>query len=540
MKYDYIIVGAGSAGCILAERLSRSGQHSVLLLEAGGRDSSFWFKLPVGFAKTYYHPKYNYMYYSEPEPNLAGRKIYAPRGKVQGGSGSINAMIYVRGQRKDYDDWAAKGNRGWGYEEVLPYFKKLEAHPLGNTEFHSSNGLIGITQMKHDAHPICDYFIRGCGELGYPINDDFNGEQFEGAGVYEANIKNGMRSSSSFAYLEPAKSRSNLTVVHHADTQKIVIDDELKATGVDVMMNGEQKYYQAGKEVILSAGAVASPKLLMLSGVGEKKQLSTHNIPVLKNLPAVGKNLQDHLCVSFYYRANQKTLNDDLASWWGKAKAGLQYLLNRRGPLALSVNQAGGFFKASGKESDPNIQLYFNPLSYEIPKDPNAKMVPDPYSGFLVAFNACRPSSRGEIALASANPMDSALIKPNYLSTDKDKQEAIQGSELIRKIMASNALLELTEEEVKPADAVHDPASMLHYFEHQSGSIYHLCGSCAMGPDETDSVVCSELKVHGIKGLRVVDASIFPNITSGNTNAPTMMVAEKAADMILKDEDEPN
>lgn len=533
MPHDYIIVGAGSAGCILADRLSESGQFSVLLLEAGGRDTSPWFKLPLGFAKTYYHPAYNYMYYSEPEPNMDGRKIYAPRGKVQGGSGSINAMIYVRGQRKDYDDWVARGNPGWGYDDLLPYFKKLEAHPLGNTQYHSSEGKIGITQMRHDAHKICNDFLRGCEELGYPINDDFNGAQFEGAGIYEANIAKGKRASSSSAYLEPARQRSNLTIVHHAQATQILLDEHRRAVGVLAYVNGGKQEYRANKEVILSAGAVDSPKLLMLSGIGDEQQLKAHGISVHKHLPAVGKNLQDHLCVSYYYRANQKTLNDDLSTWWGKTKAGVQYLLKRRGPLALSVNQAGGFFKGDESQSEPNIQLYFNPLSYEIPKNPSARITPEPYSGFLVAFNACRPSSRGEISLHSADASQAALIRPHYLSTERDRQEVIQGSRLIRKIMASNALSALTKEEIKPAGLVQDEASMLNYFRQNGGSIYHLCGSCSMGPKDEDSVVCRELKVHGLDGLRVVDASIFPNITSGNTNAPVMMVAEKAADLIL-------
>jgi choline dehydrogenase len=442
-------------------------------------------------------------------------------------------MIYVRGQRKDFDDWEARGNPGWGYDDVLPYFKKLENHPLGDTEFHSTKGLIGITQMKHDAHQVCDYFLKGCAELGYPLNDDFNGETFEGAGVYEANIRKGVRDSSSFAYLQNIKSRTNLTISHNTQTLKVVLDAENRATGVLALVSGERREFRARQEVILSAGAVDSPKLLMLSGIGDETQLKAHGLPVQCVLPAVGKNLQDHICASFYYKANQKTLNDDFSSWWGQAKAGAQYLLNRSGPLALSVNQAGGFFRGNKQQSEPNLQLYFNPLSYEIPKDPNAKMLPDPYSGFLVAFNSCRPTSRGEILLRSSQPQEPAVIRPNYLTTQKDIDEVLQGAKLVRNLMASEALTELTKEEVKPAGNVIDDESMLRYFREQGGSIYHLCGSCIMGPNPADSVVDNQLKVHGIKGLRVIDASIFPNITSGNTNAPAMMVAEKGAALIL-------
>jgi len=535
MNYDYIIVGAGSAGCILANRLSASGEYSVLLLEAGGKDSSFWFKVPVGFTKTYYNETYNWMYYSEPEKELDNRPIYCPRGKVQGGSGSINAMIYVRGQPHDFDDWAAAGNPGWAFRDVLPYFRKLESHPLGDTEYHGADGPIRISPMKDAVHPICHVFLKGCDQAGYRRSDDFNGAQFEGAGIYDVNTRNGQRSSSSFEYLHPALARKNLTVEHNVLANRVLFEGKHRAIGVSVTQNGVARRFMAKREVILAAGAVDSPKLLQLSGLGDSALLAKHGITTIKELPAVGQNLQDHLCVSFYYRANVKTLNDELRPLIGKLKLGLQYLLTRKGPLAMSVNQSGGFFRGSEREAQPNLQLYFNPLSYRIPKSNKASLEPEPYSGFLLAFNPCRPTSRGSIEIASNRAEDAAKIRLNALTTQKDIDEVIQGCELVRKVMASPALKEITVEEISPGPQVASRESFLQYFREQSGSIYHLCGSCVMGNDPRTSVVDARLRVHGVAGLRVVDASVFPNITSGNINAPTMMVAEKGADMILED-----
>jgi choline dehydrogenase len=539
MRYDFIIVGAGSAGCIVADRLSASGRYSVLLLEAGGPDKSFLFSIPIGFAKLYYHEKYNWRYYSEPEPELADRSIYCPRGKVQGGSGSINAMIFVRGAARDFDDWAAAGNPGWSYREVLPFFRKLESHPLGDTEYHGGHGPIGITPMKSGAHPVCSSFIQGCEQLGYARNDDFNGARLEGVGIYDVNTRDGKRDSSSVAYLHRAGRRANLTLEHDAQVTRLLFSNDdherRRVTGVEVVQRGTKRTFHAAREVILASGAVDTPKLLQLSGVGPRALLERHGIQIVRELPAVGRHLQDHLCVSFYYRARVKTLNDSFASWRGKLKFGLQYLLRREGPFAMSVNQSGGFFRTDLEDPHPNIQLYFNPLSYRIPKSSRAALTPEPYSGFLLAFNACRPTSRGSVEIASAQSEASPLIRGNYLSTQKDRDDVILGGRLVRELMRAPALRDITAQEVTPATKVIDDASMLSYFREESGSIYHLCGSCAMGSDPNTAVVDARLRVHGVDGLRIVDASIFPNITSGNINAPTMMVAEKGAAMILDD-----
>ncbi|WP_186031634.1 GMC family oxidoreductase [Burkholderia gladioli] len=537
MEYDYIIVGSGSAGSILAERLSADGSHTVLVLEAGQQDDSFWFKVPVGFTKTYYNRKYNYMYYSEREPALGDRELYCPRGKVVGGSGAINAMVYVRGQRGDYDDWAAaSGERGWSYEQVLPYFRRLETHPLAQStpEWHGGEGRIHVTPMTADVHPIVHQFLAGCGELGLPRTPDMNGAQFEGAGIYELNTRDGERCSSGVAYLHPSLSRKNLTLLSEALVRRVSFEGK-RATGIAYAHQGREHHVSARREVILCAGAVDTPKLLQLSGVGDPVKLARHGISTVHALPAVGQNLQDHLCVSFYFKANRPTLNDEMGTLFGKLKIGLRYLLNKRGPLAMSVNQAGGFFRGDDGLDEPNLQLYFNPLSYRIPKSNRASIKPEPYSGFLIAFNPCRPTSRGSIELASGRAEDAAKIRINALSTEKDLAEAVQGSKLIRKLMMAPSLRAMTIEEISPGPAVQSDEDFLQYFREQSGSIYHLCGSCAMGSDAATSVVDARLKVHGVEALRIVDASVFPNITSGNINAPTMMVAEKGADLVLED-----
>lgn len=535
MIHDFVIVGAGSAGCILASRLSENGRYSVLLLEAGGRDSSVWFKIPIGYAKSYYNPKVNWMYSTEPEMELDGRRIYVPRGKVQGGSGSINAMVFVRGAADDFDDWAAAGNPGWGAADVLPYFRKLETHEKGASHWHGDKGPIHVTPMRGMTHPVTDAYLKGCEELQLPSTPDFNGASIEGAGVYDINTRNGRRSHSSAEYLRPALKRANLAIERRAVAEKLVFAEDGRVTGVEAVQDGQRRTFLARREVIVAAGAVDTPKLLQLSGLGDGEALAAKGIETRVNLPAVGENLQDHLAASFYYRANQPTLNGTFGSLFGQARLGLQYMLTRKGPFAMSVNQAGGFFRGRPDEARPNIQLYFNPLSYRIPVNRSASMVPEPYAGFLIAFNSCRPTSRGHIRLASPNPSDTALIQPNYLSTDRDIDEVIQGSRLVRRISSAPSLASIIEAEVSPSPEADSDEALLAYFRANAGSIYHLCGSCTMGQDARTSVVDTRLRVHGVEGLRIVDASVFPNVTAGNINAPTMMVAEKGAAMILED-----
>jgi len=535
MTFDYIIVGAGSAGCILASRLTADGKHSVLLIEAGGPDDSFWFKIPVGYARSYYNPKVNYMYWSEPEPNLGNRRIYVPRGKVQGGSGSINAMIYVRGAAADFDDWAAAGNPGWSAADVMPIFRSLETHADGASAWHGDRGPIHVTPMRGQTHAVTDAFLKGCAELQLPASADFNGTSLEGAGVYDVNTRNGQRSHSSAEYLRPALSRGNLAIERNAVAQRLTFAPDGRAAGVEVLQQGQKRQFTARREVIVAAGAVDTPKLLQLSGIGDGATLSAAGIGVNRDLPAVGRNLQDHLCASFYYRSTIPTLNGDFGSLFGQAKLALQYFLTRKGPFAMSVNQAGGFFRGAPDEPRPNIQLYFNPLSYRIPENPKSGLKPEPYPGFLIAFNSCRPTSRGTISIASADPTAAPMIRPNYLSTERDVAEVLQATRLVRRIASSPALSEIIAEEVTPSPKVESDVQMLEFFRANSGSIYHLCGSCAMGPDPATSVVDARLRVHGVPGLRIVDASIFPNVTSGNINAPVMMVAEKGARLILEE-----
>jgi len=544
-SFDYVIVGAGSAGCVLANRLSADGKNSVLLLEAGPTDRNLWVQMPLGYGLTFFNPKVNWMYDTQKDKGLNNRSAYWPRGKVLGGSSSINAMVYIRGLPLDFNNWCDAGNTGWGWDDVLPIFKGYEDHDWGESEYHGSGGELHITDIQDEVHPLCQDFLQGAESIGYLRTNDFNGKQMEGVSTFHINTRKGWRASSSNAFLRPAMKRKNLQVRTQAhatrvllatqDSESSQINNLVRATGVEYLKHGMLRKVTARKEVIVSGGAINSPQLLQLSGIGDPDLLAKHGIPVVMPNASVGRHMQDHLAHTHYYKSRKLTINNELYPLLGKLKVGLQYVFRRKGLLSLSVNQAGGFVRSSNEESAPNLQLYFNPLTYTLKPGDGRLMNPDPYAAFSMSFNSCRPESRGHLEISSANPLDKPLIYPNYLDAEKDIQEAIAGCKILRDLSQSEAIQSVIEEETKPGLSLQSDAELLEDFRERAGTIYHAVGTCRMGKDPTSSVVDERLRVHGVKGLRVVDASIFPAITSGNTNAPTMMVGEKGAQMILQD-----
>ena len=539
-EYDYIVVGAGSAGCVLANRLTAGGEHRVLLLEAGGSDRSPWIQVPIGYGRTINDPRFNWMYQGQPDPALDNRSAHWPRGKVLGGSSSINAMVYVRGQPADFDDWRAAGNPGWSWSELLPYFKKLEDHAWGASEFHGAGGPVHVSDVSASVHPLCATFLQACADVGIGHTRDFNGAQPEGAGLWQVTIKDGVRVSSANAYLRPIRRRANLDLRLRAHATRVLFSGS-RAVGVEYLRGGTRQQAHARLEVLLAAGALNSPQLLELSGVGEAQLLRQFHIPLVADSPAVGRGLQDHLAVSYFYRSRVPTLNDQLAPFLGKVKAALSYALGRRGPLSMSVNQAGAFLRSRAELTRPNLHIYFNPASYSTTTiGPKRRLLnPDPYPGFLMSFNTCRPSSRGTVHIRSSDPLASPAIFPNSLATEADVRDVFEGARALRRIAGARPLLEVIETEREPGAQVQSDAEVLADFRRRAGSVFHACGTCAMGADPRTSVVDQRLRVRGVSGLRVVDAAIFPNISSGNINAPTLMVAERAADLILEDSSHP-
>jgi choline dehydrogenase-like flavoprotein len=535
--YDYIVIGAGSAGCVLANRLTASGTERLLLLEAGGSDGSPWIQVPIGYGRTFNDPRFNWMYQAEPDPTLDNRSQFWPRGKVLGGSSSINAMVYVRGQPGDFDDWAAAGNPGWSFADVLPYFRKLEDHPFGEPEFHGAGGPVGVSDVSASVHPLCHTFLEACDSLSVARTRDFNGAQSEGSGLWEVTIRDGVRVSASSAYLRPVRRRANLEVRLRAQATRVLFDGR-RAVGVEFIESGTRQTVRARREVILAGGAINSPQLLELSGVGDSEVLRRCGIALIVDSPAVGRGLQDHLAVNYYYRSRVRTLNNELAPFLGKVRAALRYALaGRTGPLSMSVNQAGAFLRSRAGLTRPNMHLYFNPASYSTTTLGSTRrlMKPDPYPGFLISFNTCRPVSRGTIHIRSPDPLKSPAIQPNTLSAPEDIRDVPEGSRLVRRIVAAEPLAGIIEAEREPGNTVISDEQILADFRARAGSVFHACGTCAMGSDPRTSVLDARLRVRGAAALRVVDASAFPNVTSGNTNAPVMMLAEKAADLILQD-----
>jgi choline dehydrogenase len=532
-RFDYIIVGAGTAGCVLANRLSQDPSKQVLLLEAGKKDNYFWIDIPVGYLYTIGNPRTDWCFETEAEPGLNGRSIGYARGKVLGGCSSINAMIYMRGQQSDFDHWAELGNRGWGWQDVLPIFRRSENYQHGADDFHGGNGEMRVEERRVNWE-ILDAWRDAAEECGIPKIDEFNrGDNF-GNAYFQMNQRNGKRWSAVRAFLDPIKDRANLTILTEASVRKICFDDnaaEPTATGVAVLHGGHEHVFAANNEIILAAGAIASPQLLQLSGIGAAEALHKHGIETLIERPGVGENLQDHLQIRTIYSVdNTITLNQKARTPWGMALMGLEYFLRKTGPLTMPPSQLGAFAKSDPSQPSANIEWHVQPLSLDKFGSPLHK-----YNAITPSVCNLRPSSRGTVALKSNKPDDAPAIAPNYLSTQADLDVAVAGLKFTRKIMAAPALAAFNPKELKPGSEVTAEEDLQRAAGDLGTTIFHPVGTCKMGPvHDTSAVVDDELRVHGVHGLRVIDASIMPTITSGNTNAPTVMIAERGADFIRK------
>ena len=525
-EFDYVIVGAGSSGCVLANRLSADGRFKVLLLEAGPKDNYLWIHIPIGYGKTMFHKAYNWGFYTDPEANMHDRRIYWPRGRGLGGSSSINGLIFVRGQRDDYDHWAQLGNAGWDWNSVLPYFIKSEHNSRGASEAHGADGPLWASDIE-EKNELMEAIIRGAGELGVPRTDDFNRGDQEGIGYFQLFTRNGWRNSSAVAYLKPARGRGNLRVETDAQATGLILDGR-RATGLRYRKNGVMHEVRAAREVILSAGSLQSPQLLQLSGIGPAELLRRHGIGVVHDLPGVGQNLQDHLQFRLMYRVSRPiTTNDDLRTLAGQARIGLKWLTRGTGPLGIGINQGGLFTRILPGSRTPDIQFHFATLSAE-----QAGGKPHPWSGCTFSVCQLRPESRGNVEIRSADPLQPPAMRPNYLSTEKDRICAVEAIKYARKLAATDALKPYLESEYKPGASVRSDDEILEFARENGATIFHPTGTCKMGSDRM-AVTDASLRVRGIAGLRVVDCSIMPTLVSGNTHAPAVMIAEKASDMIL-------
>jgi len=527
-EFDYVIVGAGSAGCVLANRLSADGKHSVLLLEAGPKDTNIWIHVPLGYGKLFKEKTVNWMYQTEPEPELGGRQVFQPRGKVLGGSSSINGLLYVRGQHEDYDRWRQRGNSGWGYDDVLPYFRKAENQQRGGDKYHGVGGPLPVSDLGHP-DPLSAAFIDAAAETGLPVNPDFNGATQEGAGFFQTTTQRGRRASTAYSYLRPARSPGNLRVETSALAQRILFEGR-RARAVEYRQGGVLRTASARKEILVSGGAYNSPQLLQLSGVGPAELLKQHGIDVVLDAPGVGNDLQDHLQVRLVMRCAQRiTLNDILNHPVRRILAGARYAAFRKGPLTIAAGTSGAFFKTNPRLASPDVQIHFLPFS----TDKMGEKL-HAFSGFSASVCQLRPESRGSLRIKSADPAAAPEIRINYLATETDRTAFVEGIKILRRILAAPALKPYVAGEVEPGPKITSDEDILNFCRQRGSTVYHPTSTCRMGNDPL-AVVDQRLRLRGIEGLRVVDASVMPDLMSGNTNAPTIMIAEKASDMILED-----
>ena len=535
---DFIIIGAGSAGCVLANKLSEEKNNKVTLLEAGPSDNKFWIKTPIGYGITFTDESVNWGYNTSSISQLDNRSMYWPRGKVLGGSSSINALVYHRGQARDYDDWAATAGAAWNYNSVKKIyhsFENIECSNSSNKEpvirDRASSHTLNIFDANVSYHAIKEYFFSAFKEIGLLATHSPNIEG-EGLGPYFINTKKGKRCSSSSAFLDPIKKRSNIDIKTKSLVTRILFKDR-RAFGVEYFNNGTYNEIRARKEILVCCGSINSPQILQLSGIGSGVLLQSLDIPIVLDQKHVGQHLQDHLGINYFYRANRPTLNDVLGTWHGRFSAGLKYLIHKTGPLSLSVNQIGGLTKSINSLSSLDTQLYCNPISYRLSEDAKRNLIkPDPYSGFIIGYNSCRPTSEGSIHIQSPDASKAPQINPNYLSTQTDVEDVISMSRLIGQLQDSKSIMSLLSQRPDLDLSIIQEEKILEDFCNRATTVYHPCGTCRMGTSFNNSVVDNQLRIHGVDGIRVVDASVFPNITSANTNAPTIMVAHNAAKFI--------